>query len=83
MKCIYLGTPSCAMEFWKMSTNELNGSEDNTNRETSVRLLKNDLINASLVIGVVVDDDDDDMQLFPPCFSYTSVFATLCFLLAS
>ena len=75
----YLGTPSCAIEFWKTSTNELKGSEDSTTRETIERLLKNDLINASRVRGVV---EEDDIEAFPlrkisfecfPRFGFSSV----------
>lgn len=38
----------------------MNGSDDNITLDTTERLLKNDLINASLVSGDVDEDEDED-----------------------
>ena len=60
-----------------MSTKELNGSEDNTIRETMERLLKNDLIITSFVTGAVDEDDDDgDDDMMQPSSALLS-FCTL------
>ena len=40
----------------------MNGSDDNITLDTTERLLKNDLINASLVSGDVDEDEDDDID---------------------
>ena len=65
-----------------MSTKELNGSEDNTIRETVERLLKNDLIITSFVTGAVDEDDDDgdDDMMQPPSalLSFCILTHSLC-----